>query len=137
MLSRISGTLGLHTYLDDLWQRTDKFQFILRGKPQLPWPFSFDSQLASLDRLMLNLKFLVLAFKNFGSSKTACLVLSFFFFCTFLYVSVTSLQPFTYSHLLQTSPLLLLCCPNLCTDFLNSASCCDAHRQKAKYKCLD
>lgn len=106
MLSRISGTLGLHTYLDDLWQRTDKFQFILRGKPQLPWPFSFDSQLASLDRLMLNLKFLVLAFKNFGSSKTACLVLSFFFSAPF---SMSVLPAFNHS-LIHTSYKHLLSC---------------------------
>lgn len=83
-----------------------------------------------------NLKFLVLAFKNLGSSKTACLVLSFFF----LHLSLCQwYQPSTI-HLF-TPPtnkhLLLPCCPNLCTDFLNSASCCDAHRQNAKLKRLD
>lgn len=139
VLSKLSGTLGLSTYLlDDLSANDWQVPVYSQWQTSTSLSFSFDSLLASLDCRILNFKFLVLAFKNLGSSKAACLVLSFFFSAPF---SMSVIPAFNHSLIhtsyKQTSPLLLLWCPNLCTDFLNSASCCDAHRQKAKYKCLD
>lgn len=107
VLSKLSGTLGLSTYLlDDLSANDWQVPVYSQWQTSTSLSFSFDSLLASLDCRILNLKFLVLAFKNLGSSKAACLVLSFFFLhfslCQWYQPSTIHLfTPPTNKHLLS------------------------------------
>lgn len=122
------------------WSVAKGWQFAVYPKQQTSpsLPFSFDSLPVSLNCLMLNSNFLFLSSGTLAAIRL--LVCSCHLF--FLHLSLCQwYQPSTI-HLFTppTNKHLLFCfsaAPNLCTDFLNSASCCDAYRKKAKLKCLD
>lgn len=135
-IDAVQARRHVYTYhVSSGWSVAKEWQFEVYSKQQMSpsLPFSFDLLPVSLNRLMLTSDFLFLFSRALAAIKLlVCSCHFLFFFCTFLCVSDTSLQPSTYSHLLQANISCFSAAPNLCTDFLNSASCCEACRKKAE-----